>query len=300
MIAADHLAYLLGKPLIEVCTNGELIAQGLLKAKEIYNPAFLIVFSDVSVETEAMGVELDYYEDRNPHPKNNLKPEDFRNVNMANSGRLPELFKAAEICRREVGEEFPIFFSLKDPFSLAAMVAGTENFLMSIIDSPEKPAEMIDICLDNQIGLIDNIIQNNYIPFIGAPIASGSLIGGNNFRKFALPVLKVMFDFVWKNGSSTCIHICGSIIELMDSLSLLKPDLLSFEDSSVIARWELLPKTVPMGYIPTELFVRGNVESVRESSMRCLHNLPKPCVLSTGCDIPAKSNPELMKVFMNS
>jgi len=188
---------------------------------------------------------------------------------------------------------------MKDPFSLAAMVSGTEYFMMATIDDQKKLAEMVNICTQNQIGLIENILKNNFIPLIGAPIASGSLIGGGNFKKFAQPALQLLFDYIWDKGSSACIHICGSIIELMDSLSFLKPDLLSFEDASVVGMWGLLPDTIPMGYIPTELFVRSDVRTVRETSLRCLHSLPKPCILSTGCDLPAKANPELVKAYMN-
>lgn len=299
MIAADHLAHLLDKPLIEVCRSGELIAEGLLKAQKLYNSDFIIVFADVSVEVEAMGVELKYFTNGNPFPVNRLDFSEVGTKKIWKLGRLPELFKAAQICRAELGDDFTIFISMKDTFSLTAMVTGTEEFLISLVTDTKKALDILDICCKNQMGLIIKIIESGFIPLIGTPIASGGLIGSKHFNNFAAACLEKLFAKARQLDSFACLHICGTIRELVEPLEDLEPDLLSFEDPAFVPLLNRLPNTIPMGYVPTTLFVNDNPESVIENTRICHLSLPKPYVLSAGCDLPSKANPVLVNTMMN-
>jgi len=297
MIAADHLARLLNKPLDAVCQNGSLLAEGLLTAKELYNPDMLIVFADIAVEAEAMGVKLEYSPDRNPHIVSLPDLSDVGIIDLPASGRIPELFRAAEICRKATNNGFPIFFSMKDPFSLAALVMGTEDFLIALLKSPEVARGVLEICCKNQLQLIEAIHSEGYIPLVGAPISSGSLIGPRWFQEFATPYLEILFNYIRTNNSFCCMHICGEVNPLVEQLPQLKLDLLSFEEWYE-PLWERMPDTIPMGYVPTDLFARGNENSIADAANACLKNLPQPFVLSTACDLPANAKPQLVQNMM--
>ena len=298
MIAADHLASLLNEPLDQVCRSGELLADGLIKAQRLYRSDFIIVFSDVSVEAEAMGVKLEYLPGRNPQPFKHPSWEEIKFTDMEAQGRLPELLCAAGICREQLGGDFPIFFSMKDPFSLAAMVVGTEPFLEKLVLEPEAAFGLLEICCQNQLGLIETILSEGYIPFVGAPIASGGLIGARNFERFALPYLLSLFELAKKMGSFRCLHICGEIGMLAKELASLNLDLLSYEDWQA-EMWPLMSDTISMGFVPTDLFQYGDKKSMRDAANRCRSVMPVPYVLSTGCDLPAKAKPELVQRMMN-
>ncbi len=295
MIAADHLAFLLKKPLSEVCQSGELLAEGLLYAQELYNSDFIIVFSDVSVEAEALGAELHYASDRNPQPVKHLTLEQIEAKKIWKLGRLPELLKAAEICRRSLGEDFTIFFSMKDTFSLTAMTVGVEDFLVTLVDNTMEAWDALDRCCKAQIGLLNHIIDAGYFPFIGTPIASGGLIGAKNFTQFAAPCLERLFHKAHSMNSFAGLHICGSISELVEPLFKLKPDILSFEDPKILPHLAQMPHTIPMGYIPTSLFLGENSAKALASAQECAVSLSRPYVLSSGCDLPAKANPKIVK-----
>ena len=299
MIAADHLANLINTPLDEICKNGLLLAKGLITAKKLYHNDFLIVFSDIAVEAEAMGVKLEYHPSRNPHVVENLEPSQFKQCRMSQRGRLPELFTAAQLCKDHQGEEFSVFISMKDPFSLAAMLLGTEEFLISLTDDPVKALELIEICAENQVGLVRDICSEGFIPLIGAPISSGSLIGPRWFEKFAMKSIQRLVDEIHNLNTSACMHICGEVSPLVDQLPELNLDLLSFEEFYT-PLWERMPETVPMGYVSTDLFSHGNAESVAEATRNCLQSLPEPFVLSTACDLPANAKPDLVKIMMET
>jgi len=297
MIAADHLAGLINQPLDQVCQNGELLAEGLIKAKELYNPDLLIVFADIAVEAEAMGVVLEYSADRNPHTVTYPDVRDVKVIDLSITGRLPEMFKAAWICRNST--DVPLFISMKDPFSLAAMIAGSENFLIMLLEEPQTAHKLLDISCESQCMLIDRICSEGFTPLVGAPISSGSLIGARWFRDFAQSYLERILDRINKTNTHKCMHVCGEVSPLIDQLPLLNLDLLSFEEWYA-PLWDKMPDTIPMGYVPTDLFAHGTVESVRDASIECINTLPQPFILSTACDLPANADPELVKCFMKT
>ena len=297
MIAADHLAFLLDRHLIEVNSDADLISEGLLKAYQLYNPDLLIVFADIAVEAEAMGVVLDYPLNGNPHPKTHLTLREAKLTDMASSGRMPELFRAAEIVSRELPSGFPIFFSMKDPFSLAALVQGADDFLASLLLDPEAARELLEICCENQVGLINSICDQGFIPLIGAPMGSGNLIGPDWFARFAKPYVARLFETVIDRNSFRCIHICGEVSSLTESLAELQPDVLSFEDWDA-AMWSQLPDTIPMGNVSTFLFTSNDPQPVEKATRKCLVDFSRPCIISTACDLPPKANPVLVKRMM--
>ncbi len=298
MIAADHLAFILNKQISEVCCDGNLLGKGLLEAAKLYDSDFIIVFADTSVEAEAMGAGIKYCPQLNPHIERNLDFDEVQEVNIVEIGRIPQLFKAANICRAEKGAQFPIFLSCKDPFSLAALVTGPERFLVNLLEQPEKMEPVLKTCTSNQVGLVRSIVQHGFIPLIGAPISSGSLIGPIWFEKYAKPALTVVLNEIGRLSSFKCLHICGEISSLTDNLPSLNLNVLSFEQWCD-ALWKKLPGTIPMGYVPTHLFTTGKKADVQIATRECHANLPKPCMLSTACDLPANANIENVKTMMN-
>ncbi|MBU1650969.1 uroporphyrinogen decarboxylase family protein, partial [bacterium] len=247
MIAADHLAVLIKQPLGEVCRRSDLLAEGLLYAQRLYHSDFIIVFSDVSVEPEALGVLLEYFPDTNPQPAMQLKISEIKAFDYTRQGRIPVLLEAASLSSMALPAEMPIFVSMKDPFSLAAMAIGTERFLELMITGAARIVDLLEKVTQCQSYLIDNIVSNNYIPFIGAPIASGGLIGRNYFRRFAMPYLEKLLARI-PADNFRCLHICGEIGMLGTELADLNLDLLSFEDWHE-AMWKPEQQAIAMGFV---------------------------------------------------
>jgi uroporphyrinogen decarboxylase len=298
MVAADHLAELLGKPLSQVNRSGKLLAEGFLKAQKLYSSDFIIIFADVYVEAEAMGVKLQYFEDKNPQIIETMDYETIEPVEIAVKGGAQELLFSAEACKGKMGDDFTIFVSMKDPFSLAAMIIGVERFLGDLVFQPEKARSAIKICEDTQQDYLSAIINKGFIPLIGAPIASGSILGEKHFRDFALKPILNLFTSIKLFRSYRCMHICGSLKEIVNPLAELGLDILSFEDY-IPELWEKAPTILPMGNVPTELFLGDDAEPVIQARDRCYKEFPIPFILSTACDLPAKANPKLVQAMMS-
>ena len=168
---------------------------------------------------------------------------------------------------------------------------------MALLNAPEVVNRLLDVCCKNQLRLVEAICSRGFIPLVGAPIASGSLIGPRWFREFAQPCLETLYSRIRELGSFCCLHICGEVSPLVEQLPQLNLDLLSFEEWCA-PMWKKMPDTIPMGYVPTDLFARGSEAEVRNATRACLANLPRPCILSTACDLPANADPHLVKCMM--
>jgi len=299
MLAADHLARLMHRPLDEVNRNGELLAEGLIQAQNLYRADFVIVFADVYVEAEALGVKLAYSPTANPHIISYLNPSDIAEIDIVHAGRVPEMLKTARLCRSEFGADFPVFYSLKDPFSLAAISLSMERFLINMVDGVDATDEILRICAVNQMKLMDAALDLGCIPLVGAPLASGSLIGPLWFERYAAPGMMRLFDRAEQRGSFRCLHICGDISVLEYQISHLRLDLFSFEQWYA-PLWERMPNAISMGYVPTDLLARRDSNSVIAAAWVCLQTLPKPGILSTACDVPADADSHLIKAMMST
>jgi uroporphyrinogen decarboxylase len=220
-------------------------------------------------------------------------------VEVALHGRTPELLSSANLCRQKLGDDFTIFVSLKDPFSLAAIAIGVEKFLGDLVFQPDKVHSALKICEGIQEAYITAIINKGFIPLIGAPIASGSILGEKHFRDFPLKPLQNLFKCIKLYHSFCCMHICGSLKEIVNPLAELPLDLLSFEDF-IPELWCKSPSIIPMGNIPTELFLNDDEIPINEARKKCWQNFPRPFVLSTACDLPAKANPALVQAMTQS
>ncbi|HHE47287.1 MAG TPA: hypothetical protein ENL08_06275 [Bacteroidetes bacterium] len=148
---------------------------------------------------------------------------------------------------------------------LAALVTGSEALLIGLVKTPREIRQLLDVCCENQLQLVEAICAEGYIPLIGAPISSGSLIGPQWFREFAQPYLERLFCQVKASEQFNCMHICGEVSPLVGRLPLLNLDLLSFEEWCK-PLWDRMPETIPMGYVPTDLFARGCEETVENST----------------------------------
>jgi len=116
LIVGDHAACISGLSLKEICKSGKKLAYALEQAFLIYNHDLVIVFSDVTVEAEAMGVVLNFPEHDHPHIIEYPEIVKIQPKNPLKDGRMPEILYAAECCIKSIGDEVQICVAVKDPF----------------------------------------------------------------------------------------------------------------------------------------------------------------------------------------
>jgi len=300
LVVCDHAARIAGVKVRDAASDPELLANVTYQAYKTYGYDMVMVFADTVVEAEAMGARIERPEDDNAFyvgpPKKRPKPAD-----PEKDGRMPVVLEAARLLRDMVSGKTPVLVSLKGPFSLAAFLAGFEQFLEHTITEPESAHAYLKLALENQRGYAEAIAQNGCVPFIGDPVASGNLISPEVFREFALPYLKELVRFIHRTGNWTGLHICGDSTGLPADMAATGADVLSIEQPSLGRAREIVgPDVVLMGNVSTELVLTGKPDEVEAASRACLAEGGPALILSTACDVPADSPVENVKAIVRA
>lgn len=305
IVAADHAAFLSKRKVSEVVQSSELLAETLLHAYRLYQGDFLIVFADVYVEAEAMGCELAFPDQAPPEVISYCQPEHLRLTDPGSDGRLPIMVEAVRQVAQELTDEVAVFASIKDPFSAATLACDPDDFLSSLISEPDRAHQAIGIALENQKRYAEALVQTGANFVIGAPMASGSLIGPRHFSDFVLRPMHELVETALRHRVYMGVHVCGDSDPILDQLADLPVNFLSLERFDT-DRWRKLAaamktRTAIMGYFPTDLLIKGTREEISREVNRETETLRGlPHVMATACDVPQACPPEKVQWFMTA
>ncbi|MFH0766203.1 MAG: uroporphyrinogen decarboxylase family protein [Calditrichota bacterium] len=287
MIAADHAARVAGVALGEAMLNADALIEAYITVMDIYAPDGLVFFIDPALEAEAAGLELEFFPDAAPHPAQYTSLKEIRQVDPKRDGRLPVYLKALRELNRIFNSQIPILASLKDPFSLAAQAVDPAVLLEAVILNPTEVEKAIITAEMNQARFLESIIEAGGIPFLGAPLASASLISASVFSRFAAGSIWRLATQAHAGGVPMGLHICGKVNPLCKFIAATEIDLLSVEAIDPYFKALYLSNLVLMGAVRTDILLNGSIASIHREVIRSYELLQPRCVLSSGCDIPA-------------
>ena len=305
LIAADHAAFLQNKSLRSILHSADKLADALIGAQRRYEGDFMIVFAEVYVESEAMGCHLEFPEDAPPHIVKTCEPERLKGTIPQRDGRLPVMLAAAKRVIAELGEAHPVFVSIKDPFSAAVLACGAEGLFEMLISKPAVARRAIEISHLNQLRYLEALLEMGANVILGAPMASGGILGEKHFKAFALESIVELLSHVRSAGRLAGLHICGDSDPILAELSRIPAHFVSVESFSK-DRWKALvsdgqPHPAVMGYFPTDLLYRGSVEQIEAEvqwEIASLHGVPH--ILATACDVPQRCPEGQVRTFLKA
>lgn len=300
IVVANHAARVAGERLIDALTDSRVLADVLYHSYRLYNYDLIMVFSDVLVEAEAMGCEIEMADDEPP-------------ILVRPAGKAAQVANAERGCRMKVildatgelvkiaGKEVYILTSLKGPFSLASFLAGPEEFLESLISAPERAEWFLQRATENQKNFVRAIVQRGGVPFIGDPMASGSIISPGLFERFALPYLKELVAEIHQLGSWTGLHICGDTTGILRMMRATGAEILSVDEMDIsFVRQEIGADRVIMGNVSTGLLESGRPEEVQKAARDCLKKGLPRMILASTCDVPAGAPMENVQALVSA
>jgi uroporphyrinogen decarboxylase len=276
--------------------DAEVLADTLLRARALFDFDGVYVSRDNWVYHEALGGKMIFPEDDEPYSRETLlrSVSDFKRLAVPDPETAPGMKTLLSAARQVVAAVAGRFYVQANidvgPFSLAAILLGLENFLVSISSTPKKSVmELLDFCAEVVVAY-GRAMKRAGVHGIQFGDASASLIGPEMYRDYVLPFQE---RTVAELGGSACdlwVHICGKTDHLLPLIRTL--DIQGFEVDAKVdigdARRLIGHRIALKGNLDTTTLLMQSAREVYEESTRILASYPAQSglVFSPGCGVP--------------
>lgn len=296
-LITSHSADVYGCSLIDYCTNGRILAESQLAAQQEYQHDGLSVFTDVGIIAEAFGSRYLLRETDVPiilEPVLDVpeKIADLKIPDPQNDGRLPVYLEAIEHLFEKAGDHLPVFAFIPCPFTTAAGLRGTENFLMDSILDPKNMHRILKNALEAAIKFCDECILSGALPVLVDPLASGSVISRKTYIDFAMPYQKSLIHYLHRYDLDITLHVCGDTSLIADLIPDTGADLFSFDKLDVVEAVQTAgDRSRLVGNLPPNDLLASSKLNIEQYCSHLLeHGISNPTgfVYSTGCEVPIR------------
>ena len=206
-------------------------------------------------------------------------PDDF-----LSRGYIPQLLKAVEILKKEVGDEVPIVAGIIGPFTIAGSLLDSVPLLKATFKTPDKIPPFLEVAEKAGTTLAKALVE------AGADIiscedmtASPELIAPKTYREFELKYQRRQFEAI---PVPKILHICGNVDAIVEWMGQTGADILSLEPkaSAKLARQKCGSDIVLMGGVDTAttLFMK-DADTVKEGCEETIEDGIQ--ILAPGCAV---------------
>lgn len=259
---------------------------------------------------EAMGTQVRYSDTRTAvvlQPALRIDEVDrARLVDVERDGRLPLILKALELTKKRLGDQVSVSASVTGPFTVAAMVLGTEQLMMAMVKKPEKVHQLLEVIVENNNRLLRRIVEMGIGVGFPDPVSSTSLLSVEQYRTFSLPYFQRNVDYIKSLGGGCGLHICGTSRKLWEDLAQTGIGAFSLDnvESLTEAKEILGPHMEIDGNVPpVDVMCLGTPQDVLCSARECIRQAwdsPKGFCLTSGCQMPPHTPEENMTALMDA
>lgn len=310
-IIGEAATSLIGTTVTEFCHSSKLMSNMEISLYKTFHHDSVGVGPDLFGIAEAMGTVLTFPKNDIPYVnipivKHYSDIDKLVPVNPYKDGRLPLFLEAVKMIKDEVGSEVGVGSSVGGPFTTAASLRGTENFLKDMVKNPEAVHKLLRIATESALIYIEALSKIGVKPSIPEPIGSGTVISAKQFRTFVKPYLTMYMDKIIElYGSGPTLHICGNTKDIWEDMADTGAKTLSIDNivSLEEAKKTVGKRVIIMGNVkPVETMYNGDRAKIFEDVKECLrqaYDSPKGYILSTGCQLPMGTPMENIQHFMD-
>ena len=206
-------------------------------------------------------------------------PDDF-----LSRGYIPELLKAVEILKKELGDEVLIVGGIIGPFTIAGSLLDSVPLLKATFKAPEKIRPFLDVGEKAGTALAKALID------AGADMiscedmtASPELIAPKTYRDIELEYQTRQFE---ANTVPKILHICGNVDAIVEWMGQTGAEILSLEPKADarLARQKCGTQIILMGGVDTAttLFMK-DADTVKEGCEESIADGIQ--ILAPGCAV---------------
>ena len=227
-------------------------------------------------------------------------------VDVDKDGRLPIILKGLKMVKENLGDKVPVSGTVTGPFTIAAMVVGTEKLLIGMIKKPDKVKQLMEVITENNERYIARMLEMGVGVGFADPVSTTSLLRVKQYREFSLPYFQHNVDFIKKNGGGCGLHICGGSRKLWEDLNNTGIGCFGLDNIEDLeeAKKVLGPHMAIQGNVPPVDVIRlGTPQDVLKSSKECIRKAwdsPNGFTLTSGCQTPMDTPAENLQALMDA
>lgn len=298
---------LIGHSVEELVRSGDLQAQCMKAVADRFDTAVSFSLMDLSVEAEAFGSKIRYFEDEVPTVVEALvcTEEDAENLQVPEVGaaRTGECVKGIKLASEMITDR-PVIAGMIGPYSLAGRLLDINEVMILCYEEPE----MVETVLDKVTEFLINYAKAfkeagaNGVA-MAEPVAG--LLSPNLIAEFSNPYVKKIRDAVEDENFVVIYHNCGNIVPLLPQVKDLGAKVYSvgnaidIEDSLKV----LQEDSIVMGNIdPAGTLRNGTPEQIRKETLELMERCSKypNFAIASGCDMPPLTPMENIEAFFTA
>ncbi|HHT62745.1 MAG: uroporphyrinogen decarboxylase family protein [Bacillota bacterium] len=303
---------LIGVTVSQYLSDPKIMAEAQIAAFKMYGQDGVGIGPDQFGLAEALGVKMRYFADDLPQVDEAYikRIEDISKIKIINpekDGRFPIYLEALEILQDRIGSLVKIGTGIGGPFTSAALLRGTTNFLRDMQKNPEAVHSLLDITTENILRYLEICWEKGFVSSIGEPFASNDIISPHHFQEFLLPYLKRIGNWFRKKvKKGYSLHICGKTYKIWEDIANSGATSFSLDNvedlaeaKKIIGHRMSLKGNVP----PVEVMFQGRRADIIQAAKACIrkaYDNPKGYTLGTGCRVPLDTKPENIIALMDA
>ena len=317
-IVASFAGTLDGLSIEEYCTDVPRAIKAMLNYYERYQPDVVLAYNDLAKDAEAFGCRVKYSDYVVPSIDQHVLHEDKAQLarlampDPAKTGRLPAFL---EQCEALVKAKPPTAIGAVavGPWTIAMLLRNPETMLLDTFEDPGFIHDLMRVTTDFSKLWGDAIVKTGIGLSFSEPTASISLISPDNYREFIAPYHKELVEYFKAKKIGVTTHICGTTYPIYEDLIACGFSTISFDldqqgDPRLyvdqLQRFTEVSRgrAVAIGNVDATKFEKTSKEAMVADVRRCLDTAARHSafILSTSCEIPPRSEPEIVGWFMDA
>ena len=290
----------------ELVETPHLAAEVTIQPVDILDVDAAIIFSDILVIPEAMGLTYEMIEKKGPYFPSTIESEaDFSKIRVATGDELQYVYDAIELTIKELDGRVPLIGFAGAPFTiLCYMVEGQGSKTFS------KARKMLWARPDLAHRLLDMITEST-IAYLKRQIDAGAqllqifdswagILSAEQYRVFGIPYLERICRAIDLKVPVT-LFAKGAHFSIRD-LALLECNTIGLDWNMPInlARQMAGPQRTLQGNLdPTTLYASGK-DIVKQTEKMLAEFGPNRHIANLGHGVYPDTNPEMVKIFVET
>lgn len=279
--------------------GGHRMAECQLRQQERLGNDAVFAFSDLGVETEALGSRLKYYEHQYPEVVDYaLAPgDDPARLSLPDprrDGRMPGVLDALGVLRRALGDTVMVAGGVAGPMTLAAQLYGAEKALFLAMDDRPRFEAALDLAVTvaSRYGSAQ-LAAGAHMVMVLDPMASPAVVPPGFFRELLLPRLQRLMAGLRAAGTlTTWLNIAGPTAPILPHYADIGAAISTFDYyvEPATAR-SLLPHTCLLGNLTSLDFLAPSPQALTAQARQLIAAFAEHggYILSSGCEIPPEA-----------